>query len=141
MRNGDGYRTGDSLAERLRTRIDQAYGGNQRAFAAAAGLTPQHVYAMLSGKIALPRPEVRRVLAREFGISHPKLLVLAGELDPDEVAVQEIPLPAEQVEIARVFGELSPTGRDALLALARELLRQDHRAAVDMDQAPLGAGV
>jgi transcriptional regulator with XRE-family HTH domain len=138
MRTGDRTSGGDSLAERLRTRIDQAYGGNQRAFAAATGLTPQHVYAMLSGKIALPRPDVRRTLAREFGISHPMLLVLAGELEPAELAVQEVALPADQIEIARLFAGLSPAGRDALLALARELLRQDDRAAAERVLA--GAG-
>jgi plasmid maintenance system antidote protein VapI len=124
----------DSIAARLRARIEEAYGGNQRAFATAMGLSPQHVSAMLSGKIALPRPDVRRTLAREFGISHPMLLVLAGELDSEELAVQEVALPAEQLEIARLFAGLSPTGRDALLALARELLRQDAAQ-------PVGVGV
>src|SRR5690242_4562171 len=105
-------RTGgpSSLAERLRARIDQAYGGNQRAFAAATNLTPQHVYAMLTGRILAPRPDVRRVLAREFGISHPALLVLTGELEPEELSVQETQLLPEQLEIVRVVTELSPAG-------------------------------
>jgi transcriptional regulator with XRE-family HTH domain len=118
----------DSLAGHLRRRIDQAYGGNQRAFAAATGLTPQHVYAMLSGKIALPGPEVRRVLAREFGITHAELLALAGELAPEELTVPISPLAPEERELADIFGQLTPTGRSALLALSRELLRRSKTA-------------
>lgn len=129
MRNT--YRTAvsGSLAERLRARIDQAYGGNQRAFAAATNLSPQHVYSMLTGRILAPRPDVRRVLAREFGITHPALLVLTGELEPEELSAQEICLSTEQQEIVRVVADLSPAGRDALLALGRELLRRESAGA------------
>jgi transcriptional regulator with XRE-family HTH domain len=114
----------DSLAARMRQRIARAYGGNQRAFANATGLTPQHVYAILSGKIVLPRPAIRRALARELGLSHPELLALAGELDPAELRVPPSPLSPEAQELERIVEQLPPSGQDALLALARELLRQ-----------------
>ena len=87
--------SGETLASRLRARIDEAHGGNQRAFAHAMGLTPQHVYALLSGKITVPKPDVRRTLARELGLTHAELLVLTGELDA----------PCESVTVHRTWIE------------------------------------
>jgi transcriptional regulator with XRE-family HTH domain len=123
MDEREGIAAKDSLASRLHWRIAEAYGGNQRAFAYATGLTPQHIYAILSGKIALPRPEVRRVLARELGVTHPELLVLAGQLAPEELTLQTSPLLPEERELNDIFRQLTPNGRDALLNLSRELLR------------------
>ena len=115
---------GGTLSDRLRARIGEAYGGNQRAFASAMGLSPQHVYAMLSGKIALPRPEVRRALARELGLTHAELLVLAGELAPHEATIQDRPLPTDEAELVRLYRNLPLSARKALLAISRELARQ-----------------
>lgn len=75
-----------TLGELVRRRIDAAYGGNQRAFARATGITPQSVYALVHDKVQLPQPHARRVLARELGLTHVRLLVLAGELTEDEAA-------------------------------------------------------
>src|SRR5690242_17449468 len=119
----------DSIAARLRARIEEAYGGNQRAFATALGLSPQHVSAMLSGKIVLPRPEVRRMLAREFGMTHAEFLVLAGELNSDEIIIQHRPLPSDEAEIVRLYRDLPLATRRALLAIARELAHQFGRGA------------
>jgi transcriptional regulator with XRE-family HTH domain len=123
MDEREGIAEKDSLAGRLHWRIAEAYGGNQRAFATATGLTPQHVYAILSGKIALPRPEIRRVLARELGMTHAEFLVLAGQLAPEELTQQTSPLLPEERELNDIFRQLTPNGRDALLNLSRELLR------------------
>jgi transcriptional regulator with XRE-family HTH domain len=114
----------DSLAGRLRQHIDAAYGGNQRAFADAVGLTPQHVYGLLSGKIVLPRPAIRRVLARELGMTHPDLLVLIGELAPDEATPQPRVDPPAVADLATIARALDPAAQAALLAIARELQRQ-----------------
>jgi transcriptional regulator with XRE-family HTH domain len=129
MDTREGVVATDSLAGRIHWRIAEAYGGNQRAFAEATGLTPQHVYAILSGKIALPRPDVRRTLAREIGVTHPELLVLAGQLAPEELTHQTSPLLPEERELNDIFRQLTPNGRDALLNLSRELLRHTKGAA------------
>ncbi|HEX5497988.1 MAG TPA: helix-turn-helix transcriptional regulator [Thermomicrobiales bacterium] len=113
-----------TIPDRLRARIEEAYGGNQRAFATAMGLSPQHVSAMLSGKIALPRPDVRRALARELGMTHGEFLVLAGELDANEIVIQHRPLPSDEAEIVRLYRDLPLPTRKALLAIARELSHQ-----------------
>jgi transcriptional regulator with XRE-family HTH domain len=126
----------DSIPDRLRARIAEAYGGNQRAFATAMGLSPQHVSAMLSGKIALPRPEVRRALARELGITHGEFLVLAGELAPGEIVIQHRPLPSDEAEIVRLYRGLPLATRHALLAIARELA---HQFAQEADSNPVAS--
>ncbi|HEU0115940.1 MAG TPA: helix-turn-helix transcriptional regulator [Thermomicrobiales bacterium] len=122
-----------SIPDRLRARIEEAYGGNQRAFATAMGLSPQHVSAMLSGKIALPRPDVRRMLARELGMTHGEFLVLAGELDANEIVIQHRPLPSDEAEIVRLYRDLPLATRKALLAIARELA---HQFAQEADSVP-----
>ncbi|HEU5431724.1 MAG TPA: helix-turn-helix transcriptional regulator [Thermomicrobiales bacterium] len=130
----------DSIPNRLRARIADAYGGNQRAFAAAMGLSPQHVSALLSGKIATPRPEVRRALARELGMTHGEFLVLAGELAADEIVRQPRPLPSDEAEIVRLYRELPPPTRKALLAIVRELAHQFAAdAAADLAGRPRAA--
>lgn len=113
----------ESLQDRLRVRIDDAYGGNQRAFAQALGLSPQHVYALLSGKISLPKPDVRRTLARELGLTHAEFLVLAGELDRHEATVQDRPLPTDEAEVVRLYRALPLSSRRALVAIMREMAR------------------
>lgn len=73
-----------SLAEAIQQRIRQT-GLSQRKFADRIGLTSSHLNSLVTGKISLPTPEVRRRLAQELGISHVQLLVLVGELRDDEI--------------------------------------------------------
>ena len=130
--------SGETLASRLRARIDEAHGGNQRAFAHAMGLTPQHVYALLSGKITVPKPDVRRTLARELGLTHAELLVLTGELDAQEATIQDRPLPTDEAELVRLYRDLPLSSRRALMGVVREMARpasQNGHAAVRMAEA------
>lgn len=61
-----GYRTQGELAER-------------------AGINRAHLSQIESGKIALPNADLRRKLATALGVSHLELLVVAGEIEPEEV--------------------------------------------------------
>lgn len=90
----DGVQTGTRLGDLVRRRIDAVYGGNQRAFARATGLSPQAVYSLVHDKITLPQAERRRVLARELGVDHLDLLVMAGELTADEIPGGKVPRAA-----------------------------------------------
>ncbi len=128
----------ETLAGRLRSRIDEAHGGNQRAFAHAMGLTPQHVYALLSGKITVPKPDVRRTLARELGLTHAELLVLTGELEPQEATIQDRPLPTDEAELVRLYRDLPLSSRRALMGVVREMARpasQNGHGSVRMAEA------
>lgn len=74
-----------TLAQLVRQRIDTAFGGNKAAFARAIGVSPQTTGQLVSGQTTLPTVEVRRRLARELGISHIQIFIMAGELDESEV--------------------------------------------------------
>ena len=80
------YRLGmsESLPALIKHRIETAYGGSQAAFARSIGATQQTVSAWINGKVSLPQADARRRLARELGISHVQLFVLAGELTEEE---------------------------------------------------------
>jgi transcriptional regulator with XRE-family HTH domain len=100
---------GETLAQALKRRIEET-GISQRRFAERVGLSSSHMNSLVSGKIGLPQPEVRRRLARELGISHVDLLVMAGELRPDEVdaagvqgVVPESPAEAALLPVIRSF--------------------------------------
>lgn len=93
----------DTFSQLVADRIENAYGGNQSAFARAAGFTPQTVNTWLKGKVTLPQIDARRRLAKELGISHLELLVIVGELD------------ASEVQEAGAQGVVSDTGEQRIL--------------------------
>lgn len=74
-----------TLAQLIGDRIATAYGGQQAPFARAVGVSTQTVNNWVHGKVALPQVDARRRLARELGVRHVELFVLAGELEPDEI--------------------------------------------------------
>lgn len=117
----DGVPEKTTLGELVRRRIDAEYAGNQRAFARATGLSPQAVYSLAHDKITLPQPERRRVLARELGIKHLDLLLMAGELRPDEVPAAGAPPPPSEIET--VMASLGARQRSMVLDVAREMAR------------------
>jgi transcriptional regulator with XRE-family HTH domain len=73
-----------TLKDLLAEHIQQAYDGNQAAFARAAGFKPQTVHTWLKGNVTLPHIDARRRLAKHFGMSHVELLVAIGELEEYE---------------------------------------------------------
>src|SRR5690348_15797679 len=74
----------DVLADLILQRVKEL-GISQRAYADRMGLSPSHMNGLVHGKIQLPRPELRRRLARDLGLSHLDLLVMAGEINADEI--------------------------------------------------------
>ena len=74
-----------SLSDYLQRRLDEL-GWSQRELAARAEMKPSHVSQIVSGKIALPSPDIRRRLAHELGVRHVDLLIAAGEISDDEAA-------------------------------------------------------
>lgn len=111
------------LAGVLLRHIEEVYGGNQAEFARAIGVSPQHVGALLSGKIRVPRVALRRAIGRELGIGPLRLLVLAGEIDPDDPELPPDPPPA----LVRVVGllldpRMGPERLATVEAVARSLL-------------------
>jgi transcriptional regulator with XRE-family HTH domain len=75
----------------LEERIAGAYQGSAADFSRSTGFTPQTVSSWRKGRVTLPQASTRRVLAREFGISHIELLAAMGELDESEISVPEDP--------------------------------------------------
>jgi transcriptional regulator with XRE-family HTH domain len=107
------------LARLVRERIDRVYGENQAAFARAVGMSPQSVSALLKGKVSLPQVDARRRLARELRIPHLDLLILAGEIDAEEV-----------VAVGREGVIDDPAFEEELLPLLRKIDWTDDRAVV-----------
>jgi transcriptional regulator with XRE-family HTH domain len=92
-----------SLADLLTRHIDDRYGGNQAALARALGISPQHLGALICGKIRMPRADLRHTLARELGVSPLQILVLTGEVDRADVEAATLALPPEAVRIVRLL--------------------------------------
>jgi transcriptional regulator with XRE-family HTH domain len=68
----------------IEARIAQL-GISQRAYAERLGVSSSHINSLIKGKITLPRPDVRRRIAKDLGLSHLDLLVTTGELLPEEI--------------------------------------------------------
>lgn len=92
----------NDLGRLIERRIEEL-GISQRAYAARMGMSPSNLNGLLKGKIALPQPDTRRRLAKDLGISHLDLLVMAGELWSDEIpepgAIRE-PFPEGDIRLA-----------------------------------------
>lgn len=114
-----------TLADLIRERIDDAYGGSQAEFSRATGFTKQAVSSWLKGKAAVPQIDARRRLARELGISHVDVLIAVGEIDRNEVeaagvqgVVEQRPLPAEVRDVLKDI-TWTPRTTAGLLAVLR----------------------
>lgn len=120
-----------ALADLLRRRIASAYGGNQAAFARATQLTPQTVNAIVHGKVALPETiEYRRRLARELGVRHVDLFVLAGELGAEEIDPQpDGPFAPDdpRAVVVDLLRRVSNEDLPAVALVAERLARRDRR--------------
>ena len=113
-----------TLAEALRRRIDDGYEGSQAAFSRATGLGPAYVNHLVKGKVAIPSPEYREVLARELGVRRVDLLVMSGAITPDEAA--EITLPPDAISpeerrLLAAYRGATPASRRSLLLVAEEM--------------------
>lgn len=120
----DGDVTNQTLAGAIRARIDDGYEGNQAAFARATGLGPAYVNHLIKGKVSIPSPEYRDVLARELGVRRIDLLVLSGAVTPDEAS--EIAAPGEAISpeerrLLRAWRAATPASRRSLLLVAEEM--------------------
>lgn len=80
-----------TLAALVKDRIETAYGGNSAAFARSVGISPQSANQLTNGQTTLPTVEVRRRLAKELGIPHIQMFVMAGELNREEAALPDDP--------------------------------------------------
>lgn len=76
----------ESLGSWLKTKRE-ALGKTQTAIAVEVGIAPAYLSQIESGKITLPNPDLRRRLAKALGVSHLQLLIAAGEITDDEIAL------------------------------------------------------
>lgn len=77
----------DTLRDLISARIDEL-GVPQAEYARRVGISAAHLNQILKGKIDLPRGDVRRRLADDLGITVLDMLVLAGELAPEDIPSQ-----------------------------------------------------
>lgn len=109
----------NSLATLILNRVKEL-GISQRAYADRMGLSASHMNGLVHGKIQLPRPELRRRLAHDLGLTHLDLLVMAGEINADEIPVEGAPrdlFPSGSIH-AEVVKELTGMTEDLALQLA-----------------------
>lgn len=99
-------------------------GLTQERVAAAAGVGRAHLSQIESGKIELPNVDLRRRLAAALDVSHLDLLVVAGELDADEVGRAAA---APWSELDALAASMPSEARDALLTIARHLAQSHGR--------------
>jgi len=85
----------DSLAQFIRESRD-ARGFSQKYLAALVGIPQPALSDIERGKVKLPNADLRRRLAAALNVRHIDMLVAAGELSRDELAIIETPdaLPA-----------------------------------------------
>ena len=88
-----------SLADYIKARRERL-GLSQADVAARAEMSQPHLSEIERGKIALPGPDLRRRIAAALRVTHADLLVAAGELLPDELAVS--PEPTDPPDVARL---------------------------------------
>lgn len=94
-------------------------GLTQTALAERVGLKRSHLSLIESGKIALPSADVRRRIAAELGVRHVDLLVIAGELAPDEIDPRRQPTYGDNrlQAIADDWDQLTEKEKDFLLLI------------------------
>jgi transcriptional regulator with XRE-family HTH domain len=129
------------LAALLQRHIDAAHGGNQAECARALGISPQHLGALMSGKIRTPRAELRRRLCLELRVGQLRLLALTGEIDESDPELPSDPSPA----LAHLFALLRDPNLDDrrladIEAVVLEAIRAAERDAGVVPHAPRGGG-
>lgn len=62
-----------------------------RELGAMLGKSGGYISTLENGKIGLPGADVRRRLAEVFGVRHIDVLIAAGEINPEEVELPDIP--------------------------------------------------
>lgn len=119
------------LAALLQRHIDAAHGGNQAECARALGISPQHLGALMSGKIRTPRAELRRRLCLELRVGQIRLLALTGEIDGTDPELPSDPSPA----LAHLFALLRDPRLDDrhLAAIERSVLDAIRDADLERD--------
>jgi transcriptional regulator with XRE-family HTH domain len=123
-----------SLQALLRQHVDAEYNGLQVELARRLNMSQQYVSGLLKGRIDVPTADIRRRLAHELGIAHVDLLVLLGELDPDEVGPDEHEIMRELTDpeshdILMWVRRLTPAQLRPLRGIIRELVRQNELLA------------
>lgn len=120
-----------TLAERVRWARERA-GLSQSALARAVGATPQAIQLLEAGQVRRPRNLVE--IAGVLKVS-PNWVLTGEEVSAWAIAEpgptdgptdhREAPLPAEAVEFARLWLQLSPVQRAVLEDIMRALTRQN----------------
>lgn len=108
-----------TITQLLKDHFDST-GEAQAVFARRVGLTPQVINQLLKGDIKVPSAQIRRTLAKAFGLRHVDILVMVGELSEDEIPVEGKPreLFAQGTAKAEVVKELIPMREDQALQVA-----------------------
>lgn len=108
------------------------------AFARALDESQSIVGRWANGKITRPTADARRKLARELGVRHVDILVMAGELWPSEVRDVATPVAAPRSEVEALFESLTPARQRMVLQMLRDVARgQEQRQAVNQAVPPL----
>jgi transcriptional regulator with XRE-family HTH domain len=132
-----------SLTSLIRRRIDDLE-ISQAAYAERIGISPQHLSGLLKSKIALPRPEVRRRLAADLGLTHLDLLVNAGELSAEEARAGSsergvvFSADDDRLAVARRLKALSDEDLDRLVDFLDFLERGESRRRRSRDREQQG---
>lgn len=92
------------------------------------GITRSHMTSIEKGKTDVPQLGLRRKLAEKLGVSHVAVLVMAGELSPEEVdpallAPPAFPLGDARNDVLRRLGDLTPSQAEMVRALCEEFAR------------------
>lgn len=114
--------TSEPLVRLLRERIAAAY-PSQKAFADAVGLPPTYVNQLLMGRVAVPKREQRKLLARELGLRELDFFVMAGEIPASDAAPASERLTTTERELVEAFRALPSGLRSTLMDTIRELMK------------------
>lgn len=115
--------------------INHEYDQKSKELAQATGLSPQYVSSLLTGKIMVPSAENRRELARALHLRHVELLMLMGELEPDEIGPEGNPLQSDEDvdthELLRLYRRVDDDQRSLIIQTLLNFVRAEQRRAAE----------
>ncbi len=117
----------------------------QTDFAEEAGMPRAHVAMVESGRFSLPDADRRRRIAAVLGVSHADLLVIAGELGPDEIAPAPLtgfPPGSPQERVVELVRDLPDDLAARLVTDAQTLVEiHEYRRQLGPGRAATGGGI
>lgn len=130
-----------SLTVLLQQHIDTQHGGNHAECARALGISPQHLSALMTGKIRTPRVELRRRLSQALGVGQVRLLALTGAIDLDDPELPPDPPPSLARLVALLQDpRLESAHLDYLGSLVLGMLDEIDRSSGAAAAPPSGGG-